>query len=660
MTYRDKTDLIKTMRRLKVCVLIPTYNNAGTLRHVITEILNYSSDVIVVNDGSTDPTNFILDELKDSIKVVSYEQNQGKGFALKTGFKKALELGYEYAITIDSDGQHYAEELPKFVRAIAENNGALIVGERDLSNVDINGKSSFANKFSNFWFCVQTGKRLNDTQTGYRAYPLNKLHGLSLLTSRYEAELELLVFAAWNGVDIISIPIKVYYPPQAERVSHFKPALDFTRISILNTILCGGAILYGIPARIWTAFSQKKIFNADFKPFTHKKGKRKEAATTLGRLMRSLYGITYFVFWSMGIFTPLAYVYFSIGKNTENKKLRFHKMLQWISTFLTNRFPGCKTTFINAENETFEKPALIICNHQSHLDLPVLMSVHPKLIFLTNDWVWNNFFYGKIIHNAEFLPVSAGMDVILPQLKDLKNRGYSIVVFPEGTRSADCSILRFHQGAFLLAQELELDIVPMVLHGAGHYLPKKDFMFRKGEITLSILPRVSPEEHAELALRERASIFRKLIRKEYDKLVIEKENDSYFQSLILYKYAYRGWKIVYRCKRTLKEAKRYSEILNGGHDFKRIRIINSGIGTFALLYALINKSAEVFAYESNLADYKIASETASPPKNLHYNHIVWDSEFKPDDETYDLTIILDSHKINAINTKSEIYLPLKS
>ena len=660
MTNCDKTDLIKTMRRLKICVLIPTYNNAGTLHRVILEILNYSSDVIVVNDGSTDSTNSILDELKDSIKVISYEQNQGKGFALKTGFKKALELGYEYAITIDSDGQHYAEDLPIFVRAIAENNGALIVGERDLSNVDINGKSSFANKFSNFWFCVQTGKRLNDTQTGYRAYPLKKLHGLSLLTSRYEAELELLVFAAWNGVDIISIPIKVYYPPKSERVSHFKPVLDFTRISILNTILCGGAILYGLPARIWTAFSQKKIFNADFKLFTHNKGSRKEAATTLGRLARSLYGITYFVFWSMGVFTPLAYIYFSIGKNTENKKLRFHKMLQWISTFLTNRFPGCKTAFINANNETFEKPALIICNHQSHLDLPVLMSVHPKLIFLTNDWVWNNFFYGKIIHNAEFLPVSAGMDVIFPKLKALKNRGYSIVVFPEGTRSADCSILRFHQGAFLLAQELDLDIVPMVLHGAGHYLPKKDFMFRKGEITLSILPRVSTAEHAELALRERASVFRKLIRNEYEKLVLEKENDSYFQSQILYKYAYRGWKIVSRCKRTLKEAKKYSALLNGGHNLKKVRIINSEIGVFALLYAFINKSTEIYAYESNLADYKIASETASLPKNLHYIHAVWDSEFKPDGETYDLTIILVDHKSNVISTKSDIYLPLKS
>lgn len=661
MTYCGKTDLIKTMRRLKICVLIPTYNNAGTLRHVLSDILNYSSDVIVVNDGSTDSTNMILNELRDtSVTIVSYEKNRGKGFALKTGFKKAIELGYEYAITIDSDGQHSAEDIPYFVRAIAENNGALIVGERDLSNVDINGRSSFANKFSNFWFCVQTGKRLNDTQTGYRAYPLKKLYGLSLMTSRYEAELELLVFAAWNGVEVISIPIRVYYPPQSERVSHFKPALDFTRISILNTVLCGGAILYGLPARIWTAFSQKRIFNADFKVFTHTRGERKEAATTLGRLVRSLYGIIYFVFWSMGVFTPMAYIYFSIGKNTEVKKLRFHRMLQWVSSFLIKRFPGCKTTFINADKETFETPALIICNHQSHLDLPVLMSIHPKLIFLTNDWVWNNFFYGKIIHNAEFLPVSAGMDVILPHLRDLKERGYSIVVFPEGTRSADCSILRFHQGAFLLAQELNLDILPMVLHGAGYYLPKKDFMFRKGEITLSILSRVSSEEHADLALHERASLFRRLIRNEYDKLVLEKENDSYFQSLILYKYAYRGWRTVSRCKQTLKEAKRHSEILNGGHGYKKVRIINSGIGTFALMYAFINKSTEIFAYERNLSDYKVASETATLPMNLHYTHAVWDSEYNQEVDTFDLTIILDSHNSKVISSKSEIYLPLKS
>lgn len=657
MSYADKDDLIATSRRYKICVIIPTYNNAGTLHDVVADVLNYSSDVIVVNDGSTDSTRQILESFGDTITVVDYKENIGKGTALKRGFKRAIELGYEYAITLDSDGQHYPGDLPKFIQAIAENDGSLIIGERDLSNVDINGKSSFANKFSNFWFCVQTGRKLGDTQTGYRAYPLKHLHGLSLLTSRYEAELELLVFASWNGVKIISVPIRVYYPPQSERVSHFKPALDFTRISILNTILCGLAIVYGLPARILNSIKNKRIFNKEFKLFTYKNGEKKEAAITMGRLVRSLYGLSYFVFWSMCVFTPGAYLYFWIGKNTESKKLRFHKMLQWISNFLTVRFPGAKTIYENPSGETFAKPALIICNHQSHLDLPVLMSINPKLIFLTNDWVWNNFFYGKIIHYAEFLPVSAGMDIILPHLKSLKERGYSIVVFPEGTRSADCSILRFHQGAFLLAHELEMDIVPMVLHGAGHYLPKKDFMFRKGEIRLKILPRISSDKYTGLALREQASLFRKLIRREYNEIAKLQENADYFRSLVLYKYAYRGWSTVSRCKHLLKESKKFDDIINGGANYERVRIINSGIGTFALLYALANKNSVVYAFETNIEDYTIAEDTAFIPQNLHFIHYVWNSEL--DRENYDLTIILDSanHKSFVSNT---IYLPIKS
>ena len=661
MTYSDKDDLIATSRRYKICVLIPTYNNSGTLHDVVSDVLNYSSDVIVVNDGSSDSTHQILKSFGDTITVVDYKDNRGKGTALKRGFKKAIELGYEYAITIDSDGQHYADDLPQFVRAIAENNGALIIGERNLSNVDINGKSSFANKFSNFWFWVQTGIRLRDTQTGYRAYPLKRLHGLSLLTSRYEAELELLVFAAWNGVDIISIPIKVYYPPQSQRVSHFKPALDFTRISVLNTILCVGAVIYGLPLKIWSTFSKRRLFNKEVKFFTHKNGQRKEAAITIGRVIRSLYGLAFFVFWSIGVFTPIAYIYFSIGKNTERKKLRFHRMLQWISEFLIKRFPGCSTNILNPENEKFDRPALIICNHQSHLDLPVLMSICPKFIFLTNDWVWNNVYFGRIIHNAEYLPVSVGMDKMITHLKDLKERGYSVVVFPEGTRSADCSILRFHKGAFLLAQELNLDIVPMVLHGAGHYLPKNDFMFRKGEITLSILPRIASNLYNDMTLRQRASMFRKMIHKKYNDIVLEKEKDTYFYSLVLYKYAYRGWKNVARCKQIIKDTKRFSNIINTDHGCKTVRILNSGVGVFALLYALVNKTTEVYAYESSKDDFRLAAETAGLPENLHYIHAVWNSELKKDTDNFDLTIVLDSSDVVDLTmTESVIYLPLKS
>ena len=161
----------ETLKARGICVIIPTYNNVGTVAQVVHETLSYCDDVIVVNDGSTDGTSKLLESIP-SITVVSYPKNKGKGFALKTGFRKALELGFSYAITLDSDGQHYPSDIPLFLKANQEHPGTLIVGARDLTGVVRSKGSNFANKFSNFWFYIQTGRKLDDTQTGYRLYPI--------------------------------------------------------------------------------------------------------------------------------------------------------------------------------------------------------------------------------------------------------------------------------------------------------------------------------------------------------------------------------------------------------------------------------------------------------------------------------------------------------
>ena len=204
-------------------MVIPTYNNAATLSGVVQGVAEYTPNIIVVNDGSTDDTAQLLATHFSELCVVTH-RNRGKGAALLSAFKKAQDMGYTHAITIDADGQHAPTDLPLFFKAIRQAPNAIVVGNRfdagkfsETNNRNMNGQSKFANRFSNFWFALQTGRRLPDTQTGFRAYPLRLLRWLPLVTSRYESELALLVFAAWHNVRTVTIPINVHYHPRRPR-----------------------------------------------------------------------------------------------------------------------------------------------------------------------------------------------------------------------------------------------------------------------------------------------------------------------------------------------------------------------------------------------------------------------------------------------------------
>lgn len=241
----------------KICILIPTYNNEKTLKRVIDGVLVYTQNIIVVNDGSTDSTPQILKEYP-TLTVLSVSENKGKGNGLKISFRKALELGYSYAITIDSDGQHYPDDIPVFVEALlAEKEEVLLIGNRNMSQDGIPKKSSFGNRFSNFWFWFETGIKLEDTQSGYRLYPLHTIPK-KYFTPKFEFEIEIIVRTAWRNIPVKNVPIKVLYDP-AERVSHFRPFKDFTRISILNTILVTITLLYIIPRNFINNFRKKSF-----------------------------------------------------------------------------------------------------------------------------------------------------------------------------------------------------------------------------------------------------------------------------------------------------------------------------------------------------------------------------------------------------------------
>ncbi|MBT4478492.1 MAG: DUF2062 domain-containing protein [Flavobacteriales bacterium] len=272
----------------KWCVIIPTYNNDKTLERILKEVLVICKDVIVVNDGSNDETANILNSFSEKIAIITHKENKGKGKSLRDAFNKALNKEFDYAITIDSDGQHYPEDINLFVDVIKNHPDSVIVGARNMNQVSVPKKSSFGNKFSNFWFWIETGLSLSDTQTGFRLYPLNQMKGIHFFTNKFEFEIEVMVRLAWKGIPFKEIPIRVKYDDK-ERVSHFRPFQDFTRISILNTVLFTIALLYYIPLRLfYFLFGKERVKNI-----------RKEFFSQEGTILQKSLSIGFGVF--MGI-----------------------------------------------------------------------------------------------------------------------------------------------------------------------------------------------------------------------------------------------------------------------------------------------------------------------------------------------------------------------
>ena len=254
----DSKDQIKNkFNELNCCVIVPTYNNASVISPVLTKLKSYTNNIIVVNDGSTDNTLSVLANC--GVQIVSYAKNRGKGIALQQGFSYAISKGFKYAITIDSDGQHNPDDLILFLNKIEEGSRAIILGARNMEQEGVPAKSSFGNKFSNFWFWFETGYKVPDTQTGYRCYPLKYVANKKYFTNKYEFEIEVMVRGVWSGLSIESVPVSVYYAPKEERISHFRPFKDFTRISILNTFLVFILLFYIKPRNLYRLIRRKSF-----------------------------------------------------------------------------------------------------------------------------------------------------------------------------------------------------------------------------------------------------------------------------------------------------------------------------------------------------------------------------------------------------------------
>ncbi len=446
---------------MKICAIIPTYNNANTIKEVVSGTLK-QLPVIVVADGCTDGTLEKLQSINNSnLTIISYKKNKGKGYALKQGFLRAKQTGYTHALTIDADGQHSTDDIQTLIHAAEIRPEAIVIGNRTIKDGYVPKKNSFANRFSNFWFKVQTGFPVPDTQSGFRIYPLAGLHGLHLMTNKYEAELLILVCSSWANTPIISVPVKAWYPPKDERVTHFRPARDFTRISILNTILCIFAVFYGWPRSHWRFL---------------------------------LYGPT-FLFYAI-IADFICYKY--LLHPTKDAELKMRRRISYGAKLLLKSFPCCKFTvhtLPDAKPLNPKEPCIMIGNHTSMLDIVAMIALNEKTVVIGQNWVVNNIFFGRIARTIGVITVGEGVENYIPTLEQYIKDGYSIVIFPEATRSLNGCLLRFHRGAFYVAEQTKTPIRPILFEGFAQALQKHPFHVGAAkEMKVTILPTIEPED----------------------------------------------------------------------------------------------------------------------------------------------------------------------
>ncbi len=221
------------------CAVIPCYNHSETLAKVLGT-LPERLFAIVVDDGSYAPIK--INSLR--VKVIRHQKNLGKASALKTGFAEARSLGFTHVVTIDADGQHPCEYVEKMLSLARSNLNSIIIAARDFENSAIPAQRKFMNKFSNFWFRVETGVVVNDTQCGFRCYPLEVLDRLDLRLGGFVFEVELLVKAAWSGAKFREIKIPAVYSKEILEKSHYRPIIDTARFTAMNVRLFFASVFF--------------------------------------------------------------------------------------------------------------------------------------------------------------------------------------------------------------------------------------------------------------------------------------------------------------------------------------------------------------------------------------------------------------------------------
>lgn len=355
-----------------------------------------------------------------------------------------------------------------------------------------------------------------------------------------------------------------------------------------------------------------------------------------------------FLYYGLGglIFSAVGSIFVknSKGKTLDIIKLILAKFL--VSVLYTN--PFVKKKFIKNPNEDFSKPAVIIANHTSFLDTLALAMSNHKIIYLVNDWVYNSPIFGKLVRALGFYPVSQGIENGMEKLKEKVKQGYSLVVFPEAERSYTNDVKRFHKGAFYIAEEFGLDVVPVYIHGNSEVLPKGDFIIYDGAITVKVGERIDKNDlNFGKTYSERTKKINAYFREEFSKLRNELEDENYFKKKLFLSFLYKDNEVVKEVKNDFNKNKSlYFEMNKHLPKDGNILHISNDYGQKDVVFTLQQAGRKIFSFISNAEKREVAKHNYI----VQRRKIKYISDFSEIDKEID-TLLISTESFDLTNLK---------
>jgi 1-acyl-sn-glycerol-3-phosphate acyltransferase len=351
-------------------------------------------------------------------------------------------------------------------------------------------------------------------------------------------------------------------------------------------------------------------------------GKKETGVNSIKTVIDLVYtAILYGFFVSGSLFIALAVVptLQILPGSRKTKKLVLRKLIKSVCWFVIYSCFYVKKEIVNSHDEKFESPSIIICNHQSVIDILIILMLNPKLIMLTKDWVWNSPIFGKLARYADYYCMTSGFEEVVPKLNDLIKDGYSIVVFPEGKRSIDGEINRFHKGAFYLAEKFNLDILPIMIHGTADCIRKGTFLVNKSSLTVKYLPRI-PNDSVMFGTtyQEKTKQVRDYFRTEYATLKSVCETPQFYNRKLIKNYLYKGFMLERYIKAKLKIEHDYSVfndiVPKSGH----VVDLGCGYGFLDYMLSFLSKDRIITGIDHDKDKIRVANNCISKTDTVNF------------------------------------------